>query len=135
MFKKKIKYTNFNGEKREQDLYFNLTEQECTELEVSESNSLSNKIEIIANSEDRKEIVRIFKEIILKAYGERSADGEVFMKSDEIRHKFECSAAFNALFMELVQNESTISEFINAVVPKPKNENVSGIAPFQNVAK
>ncbi len=135
MLKKTIKYTNFNGDTKERDCYFNLTEAECAELEASEDNSLSKKIEIIAkDTEDKAATVRIFKEIILKAYGERSADGESFMKSPEIRQNFECSAAFNALFMELATDADKMSEFVNNVIPKPA-EVTSGTAAFKNVAK
>ena len=67
MFKKTVKYTNFDGETRSRDLYFNLTEAECAELEASDDNSLSKKIEIIVNADDRKEIVEVFKSILLKA--------------------------------------------------------------------
>lgn len=135
MFKKTIKYTNFNGEEKERDCYFNLTESECAELEASEDNSLSKKIEIIAkDTEDKGETVRIFKEIILKAYGERSADGESFMKSPEIRNRFECSAAYNTLFMELATDADKMSEFIKKVIPQVDTKQADGTAAFKSVA-
>lgn len=134
MLKKTVKYTNFNGEERTKDLYFNLTESECAELEASDDNSLSNKIQIIVNSDDRKEIVSTFKAIILKAYGERSADGDTFMKSSEISHKFECSAAFNALFMEISTDADAAVAFINGIMPVVKDTK-SKTEAFESVAK
>lgn len=135
MFKKTVKYTNFDGETRSRDLYFNLTEAECAELEASDDNSLSKKIEIIVNADDRKEIVEVFKAILLKAYGERSADGETFMKSHEISHKFECSAAYNSLFMELATDSEKMANFINAVIPNSgKVQNHDSTAAFKQVA-
>lgn len=135
MLKKTIKYTNFNGEAKERDCYFNLTESECAELEASEDNSLSKKMEIVAkDTEDKEATVRIFKEIILKAYGERSADGETFMKSPEIRNKFECSAAFNALFMELATDADKMADFVNRVIPKVDNTNSGSTDAFKSVA-
>lgn len=134
MLKKTVKYTNFNGEERTRDLYFNLTEAEAAELEASDDNSLSEKIKIIVNADDRKEIVDIFKGIILKAYGERSADGETFMKSPEISHKFECSAAFNELFMEICTDADAAAAFVNGILPKPKEKKETGTEPFKSVA-
>ena len=135
MLKKTVKYTNFNGEEKERDCYFNLTETECAELEASEDNSLSKKIEIIAkDTEDKAATVRIFKEIILKAYGERSADGETFMKNDEISEKFACSAAFNALFIELASDPDAMSKFINSIIPQAPTTNGGSTDAFKNVA-
>lgn len=135
MLKKTVKYTNFNGEEKERDCYFNLTESECAELEASEDNSLSKKIEIVAkDTDDKAETVRIFKEIILKAYGERSADGETFMKSDDIREKFACSAAFNSLFMELATDSDKMTKFINGIIPQTSTANAGSTDAFKNVA-
>ena len=57
------------------------------------------------------------REIILKAYGEKSLDGKHFVKSDEIRAAFSQTEAFSDLFMELAFDAKAGADFINALVP------------------
>ena len=72
----------------------------------------------IIDANDPRRIMDAFKQIVLLAYGEKSDDGRHFMKSDEIRNRFECSAAFDAYMNELVDNESLLKEFADNVTPK-----------------
>ena len=84
----------------------------------SESGSFVDYIRRIVESEDGKKIIEVYKELLLKSYGEKSLDGEYFMKSDEMRKKFACSEAYSKLFMELATDDKAAAEFINGVVPK-----------------
>lgn len=54
----------------------------------------------------------------VKAYGEKSADGTYFEKSEEISRKFACTQFYNLLFMELATDDSKAAEFVNHVIPK-----------------
>lgn len=67
---------------------------------------------------DQPTIIKFFKEFILKAYGEKSADGTYFEKSEEISRKFACTQFYNLLFMELATDDSKAAEFVNHVIPK-----------------
>ena len=118
MITKEITYTDFNGNKRTEKFYFNLSKAEITEMELGETGGMSQKLERIVESQDNKEIVAIFKEIILKAYGEKSEDGRRFMKSKERAKAFEETEAYSVLFMELVQNEDAAAAFINGIIPQ-----------------
>lgn len=117
MFKKTIEYTDYNGEKRKEDFYFNLNKAELMEMQLSQNGGLQNHLMRIIKTKDTPEIVKMFKEIILMAYGEKSPDGKKFMKSDEIRKDFECSEAYSELFMELATNSDSAAEFVNALLP------------------
>lgn len=117
MFKKTIEYTDFNGEKRKEDFYFNLNKAELMEMQLSESGGLLNHLTRIIKTKDSPELVKIFKDIILMAYGEKSPDGKIFLKSDEIRRNFECTEAYAELFMELATDSDSAAEFINALLP------------------
>ena len=68
-------------------------------------------------TQDLAELIALFKDIILRSYGVKSADGEEFQKSDELRTKFENTAAYQALFMELATSDEKGANFINGVVP------------------
>lgn len=117
MFKKTIEYTDYNGEKRKEDFYFNLNKAELMEMQLSLNGGLQNHLMRIIKTKDTPELVKMFKEIILMAYGEKSPDGKKFMKSDEIRKDFECSEAYSELFMELATNSDSAAEFVNALLP------------------
>ena len=117
MFKKTIKYTDFDGNERKEDFYFNLTKAELLEMQLSIDGGLQGHLERIIKTQSQPELIKMFKDIIMKAYGEKSPDGKRFMKSDEIRQNFECTEAYSELFMELATNSDAAAEFINALLP------------------
>ena len=118
MFKKTIKYTDFNDVEREEDFYFNLTKSELTEMQLSVDGGLQAWLEKIVKTDNRPELIKAFKNIILKSYGEKSDDGKRFIKSKELSEAFEQTAAYDELFIELLSDEAKAGEFINALVPK-----------------
>lgn len=117
MLKKTIKYVDYNGVERKEDFYFNLTKAEVTEMELSVDGGLSQMIEQLVNAKDNKQIIALFKEIILKAYGEKSADGRRFIKSKEISEAFSQTEAYSELFVELALNEDEAAKFIKGILP------------------
>lgn len=117
MFKKTIKYTDFDGNERKEDFYFNLTKAELLEMQLSIDGGLQGHLERIIKTQSQPELIKMFKEIIMRAYGEKSPDGKRFMKSDEIRQNFECTEAYSELFMELATDSDAAAEFINALLP------------------
>ena len=124
MYKKKIKYVDYNGVEREEEFLFNLNESEVFTLELSYAGTYTEAIKAIIDAQDQAALIKMFRELILKAYGEKSADGKHFMKSEEISKKFECTEAFNKLFMELATDDKAGAEFVNGVMPqKAGNEN------------
>lgn len=122
MLKKTITYTDYNGNERTEDFYFNLTKAECTEMEMSVNGGVTAMIEKIIAAQEQPKLVSVFKEFILKAYGEKSLDGKRFMKSDEIRTAFAETEAYSILFMELATDSNKAAEFFNGVIPKESNK-------------
>ena len=118
MLKKTITYTDYNDVERTEDFYFNLTKAEILEMEASKVGGLSNIIQIIVNSQDASEIIPLFKEIVLKAYGEKSLDGKRFVKNKEITEGFAQTEAYSQLFMELATDDKAATAFINGIMPK-----------------
>lgn len=131
MYAKKIKFTDFNGNEREQTFYFNLTEAELTEMNLSKEGGLQTYVERIVNANDVPQLSDLFKALILKSYGEKSDDGMRFMKRDKVRgeysEEFEQTAAYSALYMELATNSDAAAEFINGLVPKNISEKAAQI--------
>lgn len=118
MLKKTIEYTDYNDVKRKEDFYFNLTKAEIMEMELSTTGGLAEMIQKIIDTQDTPQIIKIFKELVLKAYGEKSADGKRFIKNDEIRDGFAQTEAYSELFMELATDANAAATFVNGIVPK-----------------
>ena len=122
MLKKTIEFIDYNGVTRKEDHYFNFSEAEITEMELSTVGGLSEMINSIVKAQDGPAIMKMFKDIILGAYGVKSPDGREFIKSDEISKKFSQTEAYSKLFMELVTDAEAAAAFVNGIVPKNASE-------------
>jgi len=120
MLKKQITYTDYNGNQRTEDFHFNLSEAEIMEMELSVSGGLAEMIQKIISTQDQPTIIKIFKDVILKAYGEKSPDGKRFIKSEELSIGFAQTEAYSQLFMELSRDAEAGAAFINGVIPAHK---------------
>ena len=117
MLKKTITYTDYNGNERKEDFYFNLSKAEVMEMEMSTSGGLAQMINKIIETQDSPAIIKIFKDLILKAYGEKSPDGKRFMKSAERSEAFAQTEAYSNLFMELATDADAAAKFVNGITP------------------
>lgn len=122
MLKKTVKYTDYNGVERTEDFYFNLSKAEVTEMELSVSGGFSKMLEEVVSTNDNARIVEIFKELVLKSYGEKSEDGRRFVKSKELSEAFSQTEAYSELFMELALDEKAAADFINGIMPSDLNK-------------
>lgn len=126
MLMKAITYEDFNGEKKTKNFYFHLSKFELTKMQYQEDGGIQNYLKKMIESNDTKEIFNFFEKFVLACYGERSADGEEFLKTDEIRRKFQCHPAYDVLMMEFISGgDKAMADFINAVVPKDVAEHIS----------
>lgn len=121
MLRKTIKYTDYNGVERTEDFYFHLTKAELMELELGTTGGLGSMIKQIVATDDRPTLIKIFKDIILKAYGEKSLDGKRFMKESDTGVKlataFSQTEAYSILFTELATDADAASNFIKGIIP------------------
>lgn len=118
MLKKVINYTDYNGVQREEEFLFNLTKAEIAEMELSVDGGFAEKLKKIIDAKSAPEIIKVFKEIILKAYGVKSDDGKRFIKTQQLRDEFEQTEAYSNLFMELATNADEAGKFINSIIPQ-----------------
>lgn len=118
MIVKRIKYTDYDGNEREEDFRFNLTEAELMKMEFDTEGGMEALINKIIDEKDAKKIGELFDKIILMSYGEKSADGKRFVKSPEISKAFSETEAYNVLYMELLTDEKAASAFVNGLVPQ-----------------
>ena len=117
MLKKTVTYVDYNGVERTEDFYFNLSKAEVTEMELSVEGGFSKMLEEIVKSNDNVRIIELFKEMVLKAYGEKSADGRRFVKSKELAEAFSQTEAYSEIFMELAMDEKAAAAFVNGIMP------------------
>lgn len=128
MLKKTITYTDYNDVERTEDFYFNFTKAEIAELQLTTVGGMGETIQKIINAKDIPALVTIFKELVLKAYGEKSPDGRRFIKSEELSKEFSQTEAYSELYMELATDAEKASAFVNAIIPKE-------LVPDENAAK
>lgn len=117
MYKKVIKYTDYNGVEREEPFYFNLNKAELVKMEGSTTGGMREMYNKIITAKDQAALINLFEMIIQKAYGEKSADGKRFMKSPEILANFTSTEAYSNLFMELASDDESATAFMNGIMP------------------
>ena len=125
MKKETVTYTDYNGTERTEDFYFNLTKAEIMEMEMGTTGGLVEMIKRIVAAQDAPAIIKVFKDLILKAYGEKSPDGKRFIKSDEISTAFSQTEAYSILFMSFATDADKAAEFVNGIIPSDLEEKVN----------
>lgn len=117
MLAKKISYMDYNGNQREDTFYFNLNKAEIMEMELGVVGGMTHLINMMIAQEDGPGLAKFYKDMILKAYGEKSLDGKRFIKNQELRDAFEQTDAYSELYMELVTATEKASEFVRGIMP------------------
>lgn len=124
---KKIKYKDFNGVEREEEFMFNLTEAEITEMELMTEGGLSDSIKKIIAAQNTPQIIETFKNLLLKSYGQKSADGRLFIKNEKLTEEFTQTNAYSQFFMELATDDKAAIAFINGIIPESMRERVAEV--------
>lgn len=130
MIKKTVNYEDFDGNKRTEDLYFNLTRFEATEFALDLPDDITNEVtkegvdatnmesvSRIVQKLGGKGIIDFIRKLVLKSYGIKSEDGRRFEKSEKISTEFSQTMAFDNLMMELLTDDDEAAKFINGVIP------------------
>lgn len=133
MLTKTVKYVDFNGNERTETLNFNLTTAEVTEMEMSMVGGMTATINRIIEAQDMKELIAIFKDLILKSYGVKSLDGRQFIKNDKLREEFSQTQAYSDLFMELATDADAAAKFVEGIMPSDyKNKEKESVAAIKD---
>lgn len=118
MFKKKITYTDYNGQERTEDLYFNLSKSELIMLESTTPGGYTAMLQRIIDSKDNTQLMKIFTDLIKMSYGVKSDDGKHFVKNDQVVEDFLNSAAFDQMFTEFFTDENAAANFAKGIIPQ-----------------
>lgn len=124
MLKESITYTDFDGVERTEEFNFNLTQNELIKMEMGKEGSFSGMLTKMVNAKDIGDILNSVENFILKAYGEKSADGRRFVKTEELSTAFYQSAAYEKLFDKMINNSKYAYEFIIGIVPADLREQI-----------
>lgn len=126
MLVKKIKYTDFNGQEREEEFLFNLNKSELIKwLTTNGGYTIEAILQKMIETENVRDMINEFETIIMMSYGEKSLDGKKFIKSKEVQDQFRYSPAYDELFMELVGDAKKAAEFFNKIIPSDLAEEVN----------
>ena len=132
MLKKTFEYEDYEGNKIKQDAYFHLSEAELTEMTLSEAGGLDKMLQKIVDAKNTTEIIRVFKDLICKSYGELAPDGKSFRKTDEkgnpLYLNFIATPMYDQLFMELATDDEAGAIFVNGIMPKKVSEKMKEVA-------
>lgn len=141
MLKKIIKYLDFNGVERSEELYFHVSKASvltspdnvyneiiklATELqerskfmqdieeETDSMDPLSKKGQLLADSV--RMVARLLDRLVDFSYGKKSDDGSRFVKGEEVINEFKNSAVYDAFVEQLISNPDEMVEFINQLL-------------------
>lgn len=117
MLKKTITYTNYIDETVTKDFHFNLTQAELLKMETGVEGGLSAYLKAISATKNGAKIIAFVEELVLKSYGEISADGERFEKTEAKSIAFSQTPAYEVLFEELTMNANALADFVNGLIP------------------
>ncbi len=117
MYKKAIKYTDYNGEEREEDFYFNLNKAELVDMQMSVNGGFDEYIKRITAEKDTAKLIKLFKDLILRSYGEKSLDGKRFIKDMDKTLEFTQTEAFSEYYVTLATNTDEAVAFIKGIFP------------------
>lgn len=117
MLKKVIEYTDYNGNVRKETFYFNMSKAELMEQEMSVNGGYSEMVQRITEAQDMPTLMKLIRELVLKAYGEKSADGKRFIKSKELSEAFSQTEAYSSLMMELMTDSKAAAQFVVGIMP------------------
>jgi hypothetical protein len=140
MFKKTVKFENFNGEEVERDFYFHLSKSELLAM-ANDGADFKARVEKIQATSDVRAVIHEFRELVKLAVGVRSEDGARFIKDEEAQSLLLDSPAFDELLFELVSKPNAAVEFVKQLIPEKlqkeleeqmKNASENAPDPFKN---
>lgn len=130
MIARTIEYVDYNGNKRKEKHYFNLTQFEATEISLELPDGIVEEMDQNGENEDQtvvathlvdklgqKGVMDFIKNIVLKSYGAKAPDGREFVKNEKLTNSFVQSPAYSAFMMRLLTDDNEASRFIQGVIP------------------
>jgi hypothetical protein len=125
VLKKDITYINFEDKPVTETWYFNLSTAELAKMTLTAGEDIVTRLQRVVASQDPKQMVEAFEDVVRRSVGTRSEDGKRFIKNTTITEEFMGGEAYSQFFLELATKEGLAVEFINGVIPKDLREQVA----------
>lgn len=135
MFKKTIKFTDFNGEEQTKDFYFHMSKAELLSM-TAQGDEMTARLKRIIATQDGGEILKEFRALVQMACGIRSEDGQRFIKTPEAQSELLDSPAYDELLFELCTEANASVDFVTKLIPqKMQDEMKAQLQKQQNVVE
>lgn len=122
MFKHEIKYIDYNGNTREETLYFNINSAELAKLQAKTDGGLKSYIERIMQEQDNGKLWDIFETLILTSYGKKMPDGSFAKDGGELAKKFTETKAYPDFMVWLFSDGGVnATTFVNNIIPSEED--------------
>lgn len=137
MYKMTVSFDDLNGDTITQDVYFNFSKMEALRIQSKEG-GFAQHIERILVARDMESLISTFEWFVQEAYGERTADGSMFVKYDEegnrLIDKFKLTPAYDEVLYRLCSSEDESAAFVNGVIPSDMVKQVTEEAQKASLA-
>lgn len=142
MLKKTVKFKDFNGVERTEDLYFHVSKasvltssdgayneimkigldlqergkflEDLKEEDLDQSDPFNKNSQLVA--EAIRMVARLLDRLVDLSYGIRSSDGLRFVRDDKVLTDFKNSAVYDAFVEQMITNQDELIEFINQLL-------------------
>lgn len=142
MLKKTVKFKDFNGVERTEDLYFHVSKasvltssdeayneimkigldlqergkflEDVKEEDLDQSDPFNKNSQLVA--EAIRMVARLLDRLVDLSYGIRSSDGLRFVRDDKVLTDFKNSAVYDAFVEQMITNQDELIEFINQLL-------------------
>lgn len=111
-----VTYVDFNDVERTETHYFNINKTELVKMQAGTDGGLYALMQRAIDARNEQMFAEVYEKIIDMSYGVKTADGRGFKKSPEILAEFKATAAYDALFIEMLDAEK-FAAFVNGILP------------------
>lgn len=117
MIKKIVTITDpLVGTERKIECYFHLTKGELAEMQIATEGGLTEVLQAVVDSRNAHLTVQFSRAVILKAYGEKTEEGE-FWKNNKRTEIFASGEAYSQIICWLLQCEpAEMKKFMEGVM-------------------
>lgn len=121
-------YTDWDGNERTEDFYFNLSRAECISLNNKTPGGLGTVLEKIVKANDTGTVQSTFEDLLGRAFGIKSDDGRRLIKGkdQEYFQAFTETPAYDDLMCDLISIPGYAAEFFNDVIPTEQIKDLVG---------
>lgn len=127
MIKKTIQYHDYEGNLREDDFYFHLTQMELTKINADFPGGIEESAVRANKNNDAAEMLRIVDTLISRSYGVKLPDGGFVKRNASglpLYEMFVNTEAYDALMTELIKDEDGIVSFLTGCLTKEAQDKV-----------